>query len=472
MNFRHLLVILASCSLGVSRASADVRLADVFGSGMVLQRERTLAIWGDASPGEAVVVEIANRRAETHAAADGKWRVALEPLAAGGPFELHARGANSVVLDDVLVGDVWLCAGQSNMEWPTGESEGAREALAAADPTRLRFLRMPNSDARQPQSHFTGAWERCSADVARGISAVGYLFAVELEASVDVPIGIVQATQAGAPAEPFTPREALTADPELAPALRRFARKEKSAPGALFNAMIAPLAPFAWRGVLWYQGEANVEYAAVYRRLLPTMIDAWRRAFEQPELPFLVVQLPSFGDVKYEPAESKWAELREAQSLARRLPRVELAITLDLPASNDVHPRDKRPIARRLALLARAVVHGERIEAFGPRFRAVEIEGESVRVHFEHAERLRKAGAGPLRGFQLAGEDRAWRFADARIDGEDVVVRAAGVRRPVAVRYGWADHPEVDLENGARLPAEPFRSDDWPLSTLAPAPRR
>jgi sialate O-acetylesterase len=207
----------------------------------------------------------------------------------------------------------------------------------------------------------------------------------------------------------------------------------------------------------------------VYRRLLPTMIGGWRAAFSRSDLPFLIVQLPSYGEVSRTCGDSSWAELREAQALARKLPNVELAITLDLPASNDLHPRGKRPVAQRLAALARATVYGEKVDAFGPRMSAVTIDGPRVRVRFEHAEGLAKATTRALRGFQLAGANRVWHFSSARIDGTEVIVTSDDVSKPVAVRYGWGDRPEVDLIDGSGLPAEPFRSDDWPLSE-APTP--
>ncbi|MBI5431688.1 MAG: sialate O-acetylesterase [Planctomycetes bacterium] len=472
MSFRASLLgplLLAVCA---ASANAEVRLASVFGPSMVLQRDRPLAIWGEAAPGESIEVELAERRARTLAAPEGHWRVELAPLAAGGPHELFVRGENELRLKDVLIGDVWLCAGQSNMEWALVESEGAEEALAAAKPERVRFLRVAHADAKERRAHFDGVWMRCEPEVVEGMSAVAFHFARELEQALGVPIGIVQATRSGAPAEPFVPREVLEAEPELGPALRRYARREQSEPGALFNAMIAPLAPFALRGVVWYQGEANVDYAATYRTLLPTLIQSWRATFGQPELPFLVVQLPGWGESAAQPGESAWAELREAQALARNLPRVELAITLDLPASTVFHPREKRPIAHRLALLARARVLGEKLDALGPRMKSIAIESHAVRVRFEHAEGLRSTSARELRGFQVAGADRVWQVATARISGEDVVVTSDSVPEPVAVRYGWADLPEVDLVDGSGLPAEPFRSDDWSLSTTPKPGRR
>ncbi|MCC6406865.1 MAG: sialate O-acetylesterase [Planctomycetes bacterium] len=472
MNLRSKLLgawLVTTCAVS---ASAEVRLADVFGASMVLQRDRPLAIWGEAAPGESIEVELAERRATTLAGPEGLWRVELAPLSAGGPHELFVRGTNELRLNDVLIGDVWLCAGQSNMEWAVVESEGADEALAAAKPERMRFLRVAHADAKERRAHFEGVWMRCEPKVVEGMSAVAFHFARELEQARGVPIGIVQATRSGAPAEPFVPREVMEADPELGPALRRYARREQSEPGALFNAMIAPLAPFALRGVLWYQGESNVDYAATYRTLLPTLIQSWRATFGQPELPFLVVQLPGWGEPATRPGESAWAELREAQALSRSLPRVELAITLDLPASTAFHPREKRPIAHRLALLARARVLGEKLDALGPRMKSVAFESRDVRVRFDHAEGLRSTSARELSGFQLAGADRKWHDARARIEGEDVVVSAESVPAPVAVRYGWADLPAVDLVDGSGLPAEPFRSDDWPLSTTPKPGRR
>ncbi|MCE9595986.1 MAG: sialate O-acetylesterase [Planctomycetes bacterium] len=453
-----------------SPAAAEVKLADVFGNEMVLQRDRKIAVWGEAAPGEAIEVSLADRKANTTADTQGRWRVELEPLAAGGPHELVARGTNEVKLHDVLIGEVWLCSGQSNMEWPVMDTDGGPEAVSSAKSERMRYLRVEHASSDEPQTHFVGAWRRCTPKVVEGASAVAYYFGRELEAELDVPIGLIQVTQSGAPAEPFTPRALMEKDPELGPALRRFARKKKSEPGALFNGMILPLTPFAIRGVVWYQGESNVGQAGLYRRLLPTLIGGWRAAFGQGDFPFLIVQLPSIGDPSHDCGESTWAELRDAQASTRELPNVDFAVTLDLPATSDVHPHNKQPVAHRIALLARAAVYGQKVDAFGPRMAAVAFDGPRARVTFERAEGLTKPTARPIRGFQLAGADRAWHCATARLDGVTVVVTCDEVSKPIAVRYGWADHPDLDLVDASGLPAEPFRSDDWPL-TEAPAPR-
>lgn len=458
---RILTPILAALTVLAPPARAEVRLAEIFGSGMVLQRGTSVPVWGWAEPGATVLVALQQQSVSATADAQGRWTARLSALEAGGPFEMVVQGPNKIVLGDVFIGEVWLCAGQSNLGWPLELAEGGATEAAKARWKHLRWFKVTDADAQQPREHLEGAWNTCNSDSARGFSAVAYWFAKEIESALEVPIGIIECSAAGTPAEVWTDRAALERDPALAPSLRRWARKEKSNPGARYNAMIAPLAPFAIRGVVWYQGESNVAFAGQYQKLFPTLIASWRARFGQGDFPFLFVQLPGFGATAKAPGPSAWAELREAQAQALALPNTAMAIAIDLGAGDDLHPPKKREVGERLARIARARVYGQTVPSRGPTFGSFAIEGKTVRVRFTNAEGLRVRGGGKPNGFALAGADKRFVWADAKIEDESVVLRAPAVAQPIAVRFLWSDEPESNLENAAGLPAEPFRTDDW-----------
>jgi sialate O-acetylesterase len=471
MQFMSTTRVLALLTLPLALAPlarGEVALAGIFGDSMVLQRDQPIALWGTAAPGEEVNAQLSTRSAKTKAGEDGRWSLSLEALPAGGPFELAVWSTNRIRLKDVLLGELWIVAGQSNAELPLAATENGEAEAAKPKSRRMRFFREEPADSptRLPDLK-GGPWMVCAAENAVGWSAIGYYCATELEAELDVPVGLIQCTQSGSPAEPWVERSVLEQDPELAPALARFARKSKSMPGAVFNGMLAPLAPLRIRGVLWYQGESNVKFAQQYRRLFPALIQGWRKLAGQGDFPFLFVQLAGFGPHPKEPGESEWAELRDAQAQARALPATGMVVAADIGDVESLHPTDKRDVGHRLAQLALAEVYGRKVEGRGPSFKSLEVKGSSVRAHFEHAGGgLRAKGGGKLVGFALAGADRKFRWAEATIDGDALVLKAAGVEAPVALRYAWSDNPLCNLENSAHLPAEPFRSDDW----AAPAP--
>ena len=464
---------LATALLLAGPAAGDAELARLFGDGAVLQRGVPVPVWGTAEPGQHVTVSVGGRTASATAGEDGRWRAVLDPLEAGGPFELRA---NEAAARDVLVGEVWICSGQSNMEWPLAWASDARREIAAAALPRIRLFKVPRVSGEDPLLEITAGrdiedkplepgWTACTPASATLFSAVGYHFGRELEATLDVPIGLIQSAWGGTPAEAWTTWPRFSTDPALEPSRMRFDLAGYSAPSVLYNGMIAPLVPCAFRGVIWYQGEANVPYASQYRALFRAMIESWREAWGRDDMPFLLVQLAAFLPRRSQPAESQWAELREAQAQALALEHVGMACTIDIGAPDNIHPGNKREVGRRLALIARASVYGEPGLVYsGPTFAGMSVEGSAVRVRFDHAEGLAASGDAAreaLRGFALAGEDRHWRWATAKIDGGEVVVRAQGVEHPVAVRYGWADNPDCNLRNGAELPAVPFRTDDW-----------
>lgn len=642
--------------------------APLFSDGMVLQAGMPAPVWGRALPGAAVMARFGDHEATGRADDDGRWRVDLPPLEPGdhGELELSATldGGERAerVIGDVLVGEVWFCSGQSNMEWPLHDVDDGAAEIAAADHPRLRLFRVGHTLAESPAESFDGCWQTCSPESVREFSALAYLFGRELMETLDRPVGLVLAAWGGTPVQSWTPIESLRADPDLqrmlagwddvgtpsftawaeqlqahnalvvetrhadpgrrpdtagweapgprpghwqeldlpgrwedhglfldgavwlrrevtlpldwegrelvltlgptedadvtwlngvtlgatastrpsAAAPRRydvpsglahggvntvavrvfdrfreggfggepeqFALALPSAPGeplvslagtwhrrvewaldpslpvrrkldpswfpsGLYNGMVAPAVPFAVRGVAWYQGEANTLWAHEYRRAFPTLITAWRQAWGREELPFVYVQLANFQAPPARPGPSNWAELREAQALALERPATAMAVAIDVGEADDIHPGDKQTVARRLARAARAVAYGHDISWRGPTLagwqleQSVEGSGVLLRFHLEDGP-LTTSDGGVVQGFAMAGADREFRFAEAVIRGDAVLVRHPQIPRPVAVRYAWSHNPPCNLVDTAGLPAAPFRTDDWPLSTV------
>ncbi|HUT01040.1 MAG TPA: sialate O-acetylesterase [Phycisphaerae bacterium] len=464
-------------------------------------------MFGWAGPGEKVTVSLAGRSAGATADKDGAWTAMLGPLKAGGPFVLTAKsGASTARARGVLVGEVWVCSGQSNMEWTFKKGvTGGEKAVAAANLPRVRLFWGSGRIVRKPIRGLGGQWKVCTPKSVRDFSAVGYYFARHVHERLKVPVGMICISYGWTPAEAWMSREALSADPEIKrdvldrwdrwvaeypPRAMAYAEKlaawkkakqaaaaegkplpaEPPAPpnpefihqaAALFNGVVAPVIPYGIRGVLWYQGETNDNRAYQYRKLFPMLIRDWRRAWGQGDFPFLFVQLSTVGPPAKAPGESNWAELREAQAMALSEPNTAMAVTIDI-GDGDVHPRNKADVGARLALAARATVYGEkRLPYRGPTYQSMTVQGGKIRVTFRHAEGLVAKG-GRCVGFALAGKDRKFVWANARIDGESVLVSAPGVPKPVAVRYAWAHNPPNNLYNKAGLPACPFRTDAWP----------
>jgi sialate O-acetylesterase len=457
-------------------ALAEVKLPALLGDGLVLQQQKLVALWGWADPGEEVRVRASWSTAELIGKADAarRWRVELATPAAGGPFEIRVRGKNEIVLRDVLIGEVWLCAGQSNMEMPLGPATGYRGAtdwedeLKRADHPTIRLFgvgRAAGTDA--PSDDCVGRWAHCDAASARSFSATGYFFARALAENLRVPIGMIESDWGGSPAEDWMSAEALEQWRDLArsPSSGSIAPLPANAPRSsamstkLFNGMIAPLTPYGIRGIIWYHGEANRARAQQYRTLFPALIADWRAHFAQGDLPFYFVQIapcPQDDDT----GES--AELREAQTRALSVANTGMAVTMDIGDPGDIHPRNKQEVGRRLALCALARTYGKAEIAYsGPLYHAMAIEGDTIRLRFEHAAGL-TAHDKALAHFTIAGSDKAFVPAHATIDGETVRVAGEGVKHPVAVRYCWGAADEGTLFNADNLPAPSFRTDDWP----------
>ncbi|HZO89335.1 MAG TPA: sialate O-acetylesterase [Chthonomonadaceae bacterium] len=489
-------------------ARADVKPNALFSDGAVLQQGRRVPVWGTASNGEKVTVTFQDQKVTT-TARGGRWMVWLRPLRAGGPFTMTIDGNNTITLNNLLVGEVWICSGQSNMEWPLWASANAQEDIAAANDSQLRFFTVPHATADQPQSDVKSQWQVCEPKTAHDFSAVGYYFGRDLRKALDVPVGLINSSFGGTPAEAWTSRPALEADPmfrgmldEYAIAKRTYpeavqayqqalARYQADAekfpalkttlkppnppvnpaespfsPSTLYNGMIAPLIPYAIRGVIWYQGESNAGRAYEYQTLFPTMIQDWRRHWGEGDFPFLFVQLAPFMKIETQPTESAWAELREAQRLTSlRVPRTAMAVITDLGDENDIHPRRKQPVGARLALAALAMVYGQKQTASGPTYDSMQVQGDRIILRFKNVDGGLVAHGDKLTGFTIAGEDRKFVNAEAEIHGDTVIVRSPEVPHPVAVRFGWANYPVVNLYNQAGLPASPFRTDNFPMTT-------
>ncbi len=491
-------------------ARAEVRLPAVFSEHMVLQQGVAAPVWGWATPGEAVTVELGGQTVKATAGAEGRWRCRLGPLAAGGPLVLTVAGANRIEIQDVHVGEVWFCGGQSNMEFPLERANNAAAEIAAAKDPRIRMFTARNVVAAEPREEVDGRWVVCSPETAGKFSALGYLFGREICGVRNVPVGLVHASAGWTPAEAWTPREALLGHPDLRYIAERWdavaaaypeakARYEKAmaewqaasdkakaegreAPpqpsgpadpqfihraSGLYNGSVHPLIPYGVRGVIWYQGETNDSRGYQYRKLFPALINGWRAAWGREDLPFLFVQVANVLPPDPTPVDSEWAELRESQALALALPHTGMAVTIDIGEEKDVHPKNKQEAARRLALVARATVYGEDVPCSGPVYKAMRVEDDAVHLAFDHVHGgLVAGGDAALSGFAIAGADRRFVYAEARVVGDEVVVRNAAVTAPVAVRYAWANNPAgCNLYNRAGLPAVPFRTDDWPAKT-------
>jgi len=487
------------CLVALANLSrADLQLPALFSDNMVLQRNVSLPIWGWADDGEVITVSFRGQKVTT-TAQNGKWSVRLRKLKAGGPDALTvASPTRKVEFKNVMVGEVWVASGQSNMEWPMTQSDQAQEAIASATNSLIRFFMVPNVKSEAPTVRINSSWKICSPEMIGGYSAVAYHFARDLQAARKVPIGIIQSDWGGSPAEVWMNRESLEINPRYqaeildanAEAWKNYQQsliefeKEKALaaskgeefkkqqprfgwrPTELYNGMIAPLIPYAISGAIWYQGESNAGRAEQYRTLFPDMIRNWRRDWGQDDFTFLCVQLAPWMAIKDEPQDSAWAELREAQWLATKvLPKVGMAVITDVGDPADIHPRKKQPVGARLALAARGIAYGEKIEYSGPLYKSIRIDGGRIVLSFDHVGKGLEARDGELKGFSICGEDRKFVWAKAEIVGNAVAVSSPEVPKPVAVRYGWSDCPVVNLWNKDGLPASPFRTDDFPMTT-------
>jgi sialate O-acetylesterase len=596
-----------------------LRLAALFTAHMVVQSGQPLPIWGWADPGDKITVSLAGESGEAVAGKDGRWQATLKAIKAGGPYTLRVKGKESLQVEDVLAGEVWLCSGQSNMAFNLSESDHFKEDGPAFNDSQVRLFSVPNRAEETPLTDVKSQWRIQTPDEARGFSAVALYFAKQLRQELKVPVGLVASHWGGTMIESWTSLPALQADPESEPyfkwaekikptlvsgpfqfevrnvhwagkqtqpldlkqpqlwvdavsdakaeglgvtgrlgvggwvSLRQDLKQAGKAfdarafeglefeakgtgrlnvifnqasqgdwgfhispdltlgpawktyqvkfsdflvpwggswpppaealesvsftkgdlgfptqPAELYNGMIAPLRPLALRGVCWYQGESNAQRPIHYAKQLPAMIQDWRQQFANPDLAFMVAQIAGYGAHQDQPGEAEWANLREAQLKVLAVPRTGLAVCIDIGDEKDIHPKNKREVGRRLALQALETVYGQKLVARGPLVKKVEIADGHAKITFDCAgSKLAAKNGGTLKGFAMAGADRHFVWADAKLEGDSVVLTAPGIDQPEAVRYAWAGHPDCDLVNTEGLPAAPFRTDTWPITDKA-----
>lgn len=494
-------------------ALADVVLPSVLSSGMVLQRDKPIPVWGKAAAGEKIMVSFSGQSLETTATADGTWMVKLLPLAANATAQtLTIQGSNKIELSDILIGEVWLGSGQSNMQWPlTKAANGAAEVSAANFP-QIRLFNVPNVSKPTPQPTCDASWKACSPETIAGFSAVLYYMGLELHKNLNVPIGLINSSWGGSRIEPWTPVEGFALHPSQRDNLRsvragmpgtdeyknstlawianveqwareaRKAAEAKTAPApipdqpgppaqgfqgivGLYNAMIHPLVPFALRGAIWYQGESNMGEGMTYLDRKRALIGGWRKVWNQGDFPFYTVQLAPFnyGNQPREIARTNTAlpEIWEAQSATvTEIPNTGIAVTNDIGDFADIHPTNKKEVGRRLSLIALAREYGKNDLVFsGPLFSTAKVEGGKIRVSFTSiGGGLLSRDGKPLREFQIAGADGIFTDAEAVIEGSDVLVSTRSVPAPTQVRFAWNQIPEPNLMNQEGLPASAFRS--------------
>ena len=506
-----LLAVLAGCS---SLFAAGFRLAAPISDHMVLQREKPVAVWGWADAGESVTVAFADQSKSATAGADGKWMLKLDALAASAePRTLVVTGKDGHKLEvkDVLVGEVWLGSGQSNMAMTVQSSNHFPTEQARAKYPLIRHYQESSTHAAAPAPEGKGAWSACTPDNVGRFSAVLYFFGREIHREVGVPVGLINTSVGGTPIESWVSAETQSSDPETkanfdakmkdylafdeakAPELFKkqtaiwkaaaakakaegkpfvtpapkdplAMRKFKGGPAGLFNGKVVNLVPYTLRGMLWYQGEGNAGNAGLYDKQLSQLVTSWRTLWAD-EVPFAWVQLPNYRDSDSE----SWPRIRESMMKVLALPKTGMAITIDIGDPKDIHPKNKQDVGKRLSYWALATVYGKSVAAIsGPLPAGHKVEGSSIRISLKHADGLKTRDGSAPRGLLIAGADKVWKKADGRIEGTDLIVSSPEVSAPVAARYAWAENPDCNLVNGAGLPATSFRTDDWAV----PAPKK
>jgi sialate O-acetylesterase len=509
-RIRWAATLLFACLFQLSNTcNADVRLPAIFGDHMVLQQGQKDRIWGSADPNEEVTVTIAGQTQKTKAGSDGKWTIMLEPMPVGGPHTLTVQGKNSVKFEDVLVGEVWVCSGQSNMQWSVNVSDDSDIERLAANFPNIRLISVPQVGSQEPRDTFNGKWERCSPQTVGNFSAVGYFFGRQLHQTLNVPIGLINNAWGGSACEAWIRRDLLAKDEQYKPLMDRWQQIEANYPTAkaefqkkleewkqatekakaagaqapqrpqdpdqlmngnarpanIYNGVLKSHLGYGIRGAIWYQGESNAGRAYQYRELFPLMIKSWRDEWGQGDFSFYWVQLADFLAEKSEPSDSSWAELREAQTMTmKKLPNTGQAVIIDIGEGRDIHPRNKQDVAKRLARWALAKDYGVKVLHQSPSFTSMEKQDNKVILTFDNVgSGLYAFDVSEPRGFTIAGDDRKFAWAQAKIIAPNKVeVWSDSVSHPEAVRYAWADNPVCNLYSRDGLPVTPFRTDEWP----------
>jgi sialate O-acetylesterase len=513
MRPRTILLISFLFFLPAAHARANVALPDVISDAMVLQQNRSVPIWGKADPGESVSVSFAGQKRTASANEEGKWLIRLSALRASGiPATMIVEGRNRIALHDILVGEVWLVAGQSNMQRLLSETADGEQATAAANYPSIRLFNVSRQVAFKHTPPPLAKWQPCSPESVKQFSAAGYYFGVELSKELNVPIGLINSSYGGSQAEAWTPVEYLLASTDLKPTVDRTkiwnderprvkveydeaikkwredsdkaraagarpqpspavpdALREYRIASSIYDGMIAPLIPFTIRGALWYQGESNEARAQQYGLLLPTMIRAWRERWGEGDFPFGIVQLPNYREPKAEPADEPWSYVREAQRItSKTTPNTGLIVLIDIGEAHDIHPKNKLDVGRRMARWALTEAYGRKFTKSGPMLLKAKPKASKMVLTFADAGAgLRILDGDKLDEFAIAGADHKWVWAEAKIVGRDrVEVWSTAVARPIAVRYAFNNNPKhPNLTNETGLPASPFRTDDWPGPT-------
>ena len=483
-----------------------VRLASLFTDNSVLQRNRIINVWGKGDKGEKITVSLGSQTKLTFTCADNNWFVKLDPMIAGGLYELKI---NEIILKNILIGEVWLCSGQSNMGLTVKNAANGLEEIAKADYPLIRLFSVKSAVIDIEQFYCKGSWVECSPKTIGNFSAVAYYYGRELFKELKIPIGLIQSCVGGTAAECWMDKKVLEYDELFKPILTNWEEKLKNypnelsvfkenyksliekwqidsvsainngrmpprkpsepdgpgsrnTPSGLYNGMIAPLIPYTIQGVIWYQGEANVKRPYQYRKLFSALINSWREKWGLGDFPFYYVQLTNLNR-EPEPSKSGWAELRESQLLVLNVTNTGMVTSIDIGESSNLHPKNKQEVGRRLALLAEAKLYNKKIEYSGPVFKSMKIDGSLLRLSFDNcAERLIVKGSGILTCFIIASNDKKFLPAEAKIEGNEILVWNKNIVSPKAARYAWADDPKCNLFNSALLPASPFRTDDWP----------
>lgn len=486
-------------------AQAQIKLPAIISDNMILQQNTKVALWGWAQPGEKIAVTNSwdHKTATLTADASGKWLTWMKTTKAGGPYQLSFKASNTIEVKNILLGEVWLASGQSNMEFFIGKTSNASytgvinhdEVMKDAEHSDIRTIDVPNKVADEPLNDFKGEWKICTAKTVDTFSAVAYFFAREINKATGFPVGIINSTWGGTPAESWTKKEVLQSDAGLNEILVRYQKamdvypqenekyratlaawrndtskikgaaprgpmgpNSNQSPSKLYNGMIVPVEPYTIKGVIWYQGESNAGRAYQYRKLFPAMIDNWRKDWNNSKLPFYFVQIS--------PHRSQNAEIRDAQLYVyRNTPYTGIAVTTDNGDSLDIHPRNKELVGKRLSLWALRNEYGRKdIITSGPLYKSMQVEGDKIRISFDFDKGL-VAKDGELKEFTIAGDDQNFVPANAKIEGNTVVVWSEAVKNPKAIRFAWKNVPHPNLYNGAGLPASPFRTDNWKLTT-------
>ena len=510
LNIRTTILTVLLGIIPFQSLSAEVVLPTIIGDHMVLQRDMKAPIWGWADPQESIVVTLGDQTHSTTANADGHWMVKLDPLKVGAPLTMTIAGKNRIEVKDILVGEVWVCSGQSNMQWSVNQSWNAELETASANRPEIRLITVGTPGMQVPLQEFDGKWQLCTPQTVANFSAVGYFFGRQLQDVLNVPIGLIDNAWGGSSCEAWVRRELLKDNEVYAPLLSRWKKTEaqpelresyqnyeaarlawrdqaiaakksgQSAPpqparpnnqmvtnhrpGNLFNGRLKPVMPFAIRGAIWYQGEANASRAYQYRELFPLMIHNWRSDWGQGDFPFYWVQLADYKDEKQTPSDSDWAELREAQTMTEdKLPNTGQAVIIDIGEGSDIHPRNKLEVARRLARLALVNDYGMKFASDSPRYKSMQAKDGKIELTFDRVGKgLRTVDKRDAIGFAISDGPGHWHWAKAKIEGKDkIAVWNDEIKEPVAVRYAWSDNPICNVYSQDGLPLTPFRTDDW-----------